>query len=262
MIAVQPAGGNRASCTCLMIVGNVERTIRQSLDSTMASGCFDEYVIVQDTRIKDRTTQILEGYRARFPQIRLLWHEWKTKDYSAPRNLGLSDARMDRCFWIDGDETLMDPMGIYSLLQRPERMAYHIWQVSPTPYQRLVWTHQLRLFPRLTGVKWELPIHEQLVFSIRRLGIPEEITPYRVWHLGYIDEATNTTKHRERAQIMRDWLRRHPQKDQVRAYIEEQYLSSMLYLRNIPHAGRHIRVTPGQETEYKSSFIHRRHLAP
>jgi len=243
-----------------MIVGNAERTIRRCMDSTLGSGCFDEYVIVLDTSIADQTAKILEGYRARHPQIRLLWHEWKTKDYSKPRNLGLSHATMDRAYWQDGDEVLIDPAGIYSLLQQPEKKAYHIWQVSPTPYQRLVWTHQLRLFPRLTDVKWELPIHEQLVFSIRRLGIPEKITPYRVWHLGYIEEATNTRKHRERAQIMRDWLRRHPTKDQARAYINEQYVASMIYLRNIPQVGKHIKVTPGRETEYKSSFIHRRHL--
>jgi len=204
------------------------------MDSLLESNCFDEFILTLDTRTRDRTPGILAGYASRYPQIRLLWHDWRTQDYSAARNHGLQYARTERLYWQDGDEILLDPAGIGALLRNPEPRAYHIWQISPVPFDDPVWTHQLRLWPNLTGVKWELPIHEQLAFSIRRLGIPETITPYCVWHFGYALPETNTKKHRERAKVMRDWLRKHPQQDQKRAYIQEQYASSMAYLRNIP----------------------------
>ena len=237
MVQIEPGQSERSSCTCLMILGNEEPTIRLCMDSLLSSGCFDEYILVQDTRTKDRTPGIVAGYASRYPQIRILWHNWKKQDYSAARNHGLRYARTKRLYWQDGDEILLDPAGIRSLLQNPEVRAYHIWQISPTPFGAPVQTHQLRLWPNLTGVKWELPVHEQLAFSIRKLGVPETITPYRVKHYGYVDTNTNTTKHRERAEIMREWLRKHPQNDQKRAYMLEQYRASMAYLRNVP-AGR------------------------
>ena len=236
MTQVRPAGTGRSSCTCLMILGNEEATIRACMDSVLNSGCFDEYILVLDTRIKDKTPQILGEYREKDPRIKLLFHEWKKQDYAAARNVGLREVRTDRAYWQDGDEVLLDPGGVRSLLQNPEIRAYHIWQISPTPYKGgNVYTHQLRLFPHLPGVKWELPIHEQLAFSIRRLGIPETISNFRVYHYGYIDDNTNAQKHSDRAKIMRDWLRRHPRNDQKRAYIMEQYTSSMRFLRDMRH---------------------------
>ena len=227
------AGKRRDTCACLMILGNKEHTIRQCMDSLLSSRCFDEYIIVMDTRTRDATPAILEAYRSRHPRIRILWHKWRKQDYAEARNVGLKAARAERIYWHDGDEVMLDGPGMYSLLQNPTLMAYHIWNTSPTPYNRLVSTHQLRLFPNLTGVKWELPVHEQVVFSLRKLGVPETITNLRIWHLGYGNEASNTQKHQERAGIMRDWLRRHPRMDAKRQYIQEQYASSMDYLTNM-----------------------------
>lgn len=235
MIAIdQPNGAPRLSCACLMILGNVEPTIRLCMDSVLSSGCFDEYVLVQDTRTRDATAAILEGYRAQNPNIRILWHDWKKQDYSAARNVGLRDAspNMQMIYWQDGDEVLLDPAGVHSLLQNTNRQAYHIWQQSPTPEGGYIQTHQLRLFPHLAGLEWELPVHEQVAFAIRNLGIPEHMTPYRVWHFGYDNHGINAEKHIERAKIMRDWLKRHPEKDQRRAYMQEQYQSSMAFIKN------------------------------
>lgn len=223
----------RSTCSCLMILGNVEPTIRLCMDSVLSSGCFDEYILVLDNRIKDQTRGILAGYRDQYPGIRLLRHTWRNQDYAAARNAGLQQAKMERIYWQDGDEVLLDPDGVYSLLQDPAPIGYHIWQLSPTPYGADTQVHQLRLFPNLTGVKWELPVHEQVTFSLRRLGIPERVTQCRVWHYGYADDSVNAEKHIERAKIMRDWLKKHPRNDQGRAYLLEQYESSMAYLRNL-----------------------------
>lgn len=219
-----------------MILGNEERTIRLCMDSLMSSNCFDEFVVVHDTRTSDQTPEILEGYRAQFPgQFKRVWHKWKKLDYAAARNAGLKHATADRLYWHDGDEIMLDPEGFYSLLQEQAPLGFHIWNVSPTPDNSLVWTHQLRLFPNLTGVKWELPIHEQVTFSLRDLGVQEQITNLRIWHLGYTDETVNARKHLERARAMEEWLREHPKPGVRREYIMQQYSSSMRYLQNMQH---------------------------
>ncbi len=229
MTALRP----RASCACLMILGNVEPTITACLESVISARCFDQIILVQDARTADRTPALLEGFRSRYPRIKILWHDWKNQDYAAARNKGLRDARTKFIYWQDGDEVLLDPSGVRELLQNPGRAAYHIWQVSPTPDGGQISIHQLRLFPNLTGVKWELPVHEQVIFSLRKKGIPEKMTNLRVSHSGYADTGINTEKHIERAAIMARWLKQHPRRDGRRAYLEEQYLSSMRYIQEL-----------------------------
>jgi glycosyltransferase involved in cell wall biosynthesis len=231
MIQLESTSAPRFSCACLMIVGDVEPTIRSCMDSVLFSGCFDQYVIIQDARTSDATPEILENYRKAHPEIRLAWHDWRSQDYAKARNRGLELTSCQYGFWIDGDEILLDAGGIFRTLQNPGGRAFHIWQVGPDPFGRIVQTHQLRLFPILTGVKWELPVHEQLVFSIRRLGIPEEITPYRVWHFGYQSEEANARKHRRYSEIMRAWLTRGNRPKPHKRYLDEQYQSSMSYIR-------------------------------
>lgn len=235
MVAVEGIGkGEKVSCSCLMIVRDAEKTIEACLRSVIRSGCFDRIVIVQDTRIQDPTRLILSDYAkiVRYPPITLSWHKWKGEDYSEARNRTLEYADTQYGYWIDADEVLMDAAGIRRILEYPAGAAYHIWQISPTPDRAIVKTHQLRLFPILTGVKWELPVHEQLAFSLRRLGIPEHMTRYRVWHLGYSSEEGNRSKHRRYAAIMKRWLAGHKTENRERGYIQEQYKSSSDYLRN------------------------------
>lgn len=232
MIEVKGTPAPRLSCACLMILGDVEGTIRSCMDSVLFSGCFDQFVIVQDARTSDATPEILENYRSQHPNINLLWHDWRSQDYAKPRNKGLELAGSHYGFWIDGDEMLLDAGGIYRILQNPLGQAYHIWQIGPDPFGGIVKTHQLRLFPIRPGVKWELPVHEQLAFSLRRLGVKENLTPYRVWHLGYHSQEGNTAKHKRYSDIMRAWLSRHRNRNSEREYMKQQYQSSMSYLRN------------------------------
>jgi len=225
----------RQTCTALMILGNAEKTINLCMDSMIGSNCFDEYILTLDARTNDRTPAILEGYRRSYPQvIHIIPHRWKSQDYATARNVGLKRAKMERIYWQDSDEVLLDPDGVCSLLQDPRPVGYHIWQLSPVPQGGdPLPIHQLRLFPHVAGIKWELPIHEQVAYSLREKGIPEELTPYRVWHTGYADQNINTEKHIERAYAMREWLKKNKKEDDKRAYVMEQYLASMTYLTNM-----------------------------
>lgn len=234
MIRIDPqyAKAKKTTCACVMIVRDAEKTIRQCLDSVLRSGCFEQVVVVLDTRTKDNTAVILQEYSGKYPEVKVVWYRWTKQDYSAARNVSLLNATTDYAFWIDGDESLMDGDELYRILLNPGGKAYYAYQVSKLPDGNIIHLPQLRLFPLAAGVRFELPVHEQVAFTIRRLGIKEEYSKVRVWHLGYISEDAIFRKHQIYYGIMSDFLNRHRQQDASRNYIQEQYLKSKSYLES------------------------------
>lgn len=220
-----------ATCACMMIVRNAEETIDDCIRSLLVAGCFQQIIIMVDTRTNDNTVPILQAYRRQCPFIELYFYDWKTENYAAARNAALSKARTEYGYWQDSDEWLVDQKALCMLLANPQGKAYHIFQVSRTPDGGLMThLHQLRVFPILPGVRWELPVHEQLAFSIRRLGIEEKIRQdISVYHTGYVSSELNGQKHQKYFDIMDKWLRT-PEgmsaPGNVKRYVLDQYDSS------------------------------------
>jgi len=52
----------------------------------------------------------------------------------------------------------------------------------------------IRLFPLLKGVRWTYKVHEQILPSLRRAGVPVQWTDIVVRHTGYVDRAVRTRK--------------------------------------------------------------------
>jgi glycosyltransferase involved in cell wall biosynthesis len=235
MIRIEPLAGNKVSsngvsCACLLIVRDSEDTIARCLDSILKANAFDQIVLVLDTRTKDNTPEILDSMAAMNPAITLAWYNWDKDDFSAARNQTLLLGETKYGFWMDSDDELIDTDSVNMLLARPGDAAYYYNIIIPTPYGRTVYTKHLRLFPMLPGVRWELPIHEQLAFSLRERGIPEIPTPYRILHLGYTSDEQIEGKHRRYLGIMEKWLREHPGPSQQRDYIMERASESRAYL--------------------------------
>lgn len=221
----------RTSCSCLMIVRDSERTIQDCMDSLLKANCFDKFIIILDTRTRDRTPEILAWLQAINPKFQVSWYEWKTDEFDRARNQALKYADTKYGFWMDSDDVLLDIGGLYSLLINPLGAAYYFNIVIPTPFGYETGTKHLRLFPILPGVSWELPVHEQLAFSLRALGVPEIPTPYRILHLGYDTEERVTGKHQRYYTIMSKYLREHPEDSPQTRYIREQAGVSRTYLK-------------------------------
>ncbi len=231
MIELSSPAPDRASCACLMIVRDADQTVEGCLNSVLEAGAFDQIIIVIDSRTKDRTSEILSGYALRYANIELYLYKWQNQDFSEARNYGLERAKTQYAFWIDADDVVLDPAGIRRLLERPMGAAYYFRVLIPGPGGSYQETKHLRLFPLLPGVRWELPVHEQVIFSLRRAGVREIDTKYRILHLGYTSNEVVSQKHLRNYRIMHTWLPKGKNKEHLgRRYIEKQYEKSRRYL--------------------------------
>lgn len=198
----------KATCTCFVLVGNGEATIRRCLDSAINSGCFESILVILDSESRDTTRIILSEY-ARRGNIRAIIYRWKRPaDFSEVRNFALDNIHTEYAFWLDADEELIDPDGLRGLLEKPGP-AYLIWVDSPLP----VGSHNMyqpRLFPMTAGVKFECSVFERLDWSLKGHGVPIVSTNLRpINHDGYMNQRTLKLKNiRNRAILMRWWQRK------------------------------------------------------
>lgn len=212
-----------------MIVRDAEDTIAQCLESIIGAGCFDQIVIALDTRTQDGTERIISEYSRYFP-IKLIPYRWASQDFSAARNIALRHTDTEYAFWIDADEQILDADGICEIIRNPQGKAYMMIQLSRLPDGSLIHVPQVRLFPVKRGVVWELPIHEQIGFSLERLNIPVVGTQYRIYHSGYITDELITSKHIRNYPALKRYVESGQGDARRKRYIMEQYNVSRQYL--------------------------------
>jgi hypothetical protein len=219
------------SCSANIIVRDAEGEIGQCLDSIIMPGCFSEIVIAVDTRTKDRTLQVIDSYRSLIP-IKAFWYDhhglW---DELGARNATLRESSGEYILWIDADEILDKPSGC-CLLQNPGKKAFYLHQVSILSDGTYYDLPQIRLFPNVKGVRWELPIHCQIFFSLERIGIPMEDTLYRILHTGYDSPEKIRDKHVRNYPMLLGYLNEHRTNNRKRQYIMDRYNESYSYLKS------------------------------
>ena len=218
--------GNRIKCSLgwniILTAGNrglLIRMLRSIADIA------DQIVIVADEKTPPGMTDIASEftddiYLARWPN-----------DFAYQRNRALAMTRTDYVAWVDSDEWVNSySVGrIDNLMQRPGGKAYYIWQYSPTENGNHIFVPQVRLFLRLAGVRWEIPIHEQILPSLARLGVPTELTDLRIDHAGYYLDEEVFRKHMRNLPLLRKRIREHPEDTFTRGNLEkaERYQRSV-----------------------------------
>ncbi len=146
-----------------MIVKNEEKVLARCLDTL--HGLADEIIIV-DTGSADATKEIAAGYTDKlydFPWI---------DDFSAARNFAFSKATMEYIYSADADEILDEEnRRRFQLLKQtllPEieivQMKYANQLEFNTTYNYDV-EYRPKLYKRLRTLRWEEPIHENVVLS-------------------------------------------------------------------------------------------------
>ena len=68
----------------------------------------------------------------------------------------------------------------------------------------------MRLFPKKPGVLFEGRVHEQVIFSLQRLGIPLEYLAIRIRHTGYDDPTAIKGKYERNWAILEADLEKNP----------------------------------------------------
>jgi len=134
-------------------------------------------------------------------------------DFAGQRNIALDMSRYLYNAWMDTDESLRPDVArrIASLMTAPRLKAFYLWQASPSVDGSVTYVPQIRIFPRLPGVRWEIPAHEQIYPSLERAGVRTELTDLRIEHSGYWNERRVRQKNLRNLKILARWVQEHPE---------------------------------------------------
>lgn len=184
--------------TLALIARNEEAHIGRCLRST--SGLAAEMIVV-DTGSTDRTKEIALSCGARvldFPWI---------DDFSAARNQALEAAHGRWILVLDADEYL-PPSSVEAILALTSSAAaadraYHLVNKSSMDEGRTGISGLIvRLFPNDPRVRYEWPVHEQVVTSLQRANIPIANTGIEIIHAGYSSPEVNAAKQERNLRIL------------------------------------------------------------
>jgi tetratricopeptide (TPR) repeat protein len=192
-----------------MIVRDEIDVIEGAFES--ARGVVDE-IIVADTGSEDGTADLVRQLGAE-----VIDHRWQD-DFSAARNASLERATGDWILVLDADERL-DSAGRTELrarLEGPRDRAYTFRQHTyleharaaglrscadaPAAYRGYcgyLLARQTRLFPRLAGLSYRGPVHEEITADLERLGLARTDTEIVVHHLGKVRGASRDARKNE-----------------------------------------------------------------
>ncbi len=208
MDAVPTDPGARLSLC--MIVRNEEARLGKCLDSV--KGLVDEIIVV-DTGSTDRTVEIAQRHGAVMGSF-----EW-CDDFSAARNESLKLATGDWVMWLDADDLMPAQFhGPIRTLVAGSRDRSYFFVLDDQGYES-VSCLQMRLFPNVEGIRFEMPIHEQITPSLGRLGIDMQPTDIRVVHTGYTTPEVVYEKKQRYLGIMERWLEKYPGDYIVRSHV-------------------------------------------
>jgi tetratricopeptide (TPR) repeat protein len=167
-----------------MIVKNEEAHLPGCLESV--ADLVDEIVVV-DTGSTDGTRAIAERFGARVVDF-----PW-TEDFSAARNESLRHATGQWIFWLDADDRLDEAARdrlralFAGLGDRNEAWLMRVLSVQDAGTGSAVLVDQVRLFPDHPEIRWQYPIHEQILPAIQRLGGEVRASDVEIRHEGYRD---------------------------------------------------------------------------
>ncbi len=211
---INPTSGGGRLSIC-MIVKNEEEALPKCLSSIQ--GLADELIVV-DTGSTDRTVKIVQSFEAK------VYHFAWNDNFSDARNESLKHATGDWILWLDADDILPKThhATIRRLLGQPNNHAFFFRLENVGGDEATC--YQLRMFPNLPGIEYTMPVHEQILPSLMRLGVNKMVNlDVSVIHTGYTDAKTIAAKNAKYLEIMEKWLVEHPQDYVTRAHAARIY---------------------------------------
>ena len=185
-----------------MIVKNEREHLGRCLSSVKE--IVDEMIVV-DTGSTDGTQEIAREHGAT-----LIQSTWEN-DFARARNRSLAEARGDWILVLDADEFIPpgEETALRALLTRETPAAFNlVVQCSSDGGLTGMLVHIVRLFPNRPDVRYEWPVHEQVMTSLARARVPVVNATVRVVHTGYSDRETNRRKQIRNREILQAQLDR------------------------------------------------------
>jgi len=230
MIVSKNPDAFRVPLVCNVIAGNcrLSRFRRMIHSAALVS---DLIVVVFDGSARKSLYDVAYQYGCRV--VTSVWRN----DFAYQRNIALSVTReyaahlgvIVYVLWMDTDEWLRRDVAarIVSLMRAPRLKAFYLWQGSPARDGSFTLVPQVRIFPLLPGVVWEIPLHEQNLLSLERIGVQTEVTDLRIEHSGYWNEREVAAKNARNLEI----LRRRVMTDPDDAFSRQNYQNALNYHR-------------------------------
>jgi tetratricopeptide (TPR) repeat protein len=185
-----------AGISLCMIVKDEERFLADALRSV--AGVVDEICIV-DTGSTDRTLAIAREFGARIAQV--AWND----DFSAARNAALALATRRWIFVLDADERLVPESrdALRAIGASPAR-GRGCWIACRNLADDFKGSGAMtnaivRLFPNDPQIRYRNAIHEYVTCDGVESGLPSDLAPIEIVHLGYLSEIV-----RERGKAQRN----------------------------------------------------------
>lgn len=209
------------SLSVCLIVRNEESRLARCLKSAAFAG----EIVIADTGSVDGTAELARQFTSRVFSV-----PW-TDDFSAARNAVLEKARGDWILSLDADETL--PAGSESIIRQltgkpspPDGYLVRLQCHTGTPGgQSVEWGLQCRLFRNKPAIRFQGPVHEQIIGSIQKQHGAVEISPLVIEHHGYIlDQADLMLKWERNLRILEQHLARFPDDSYSRYQLGRQLL--------------------------------------
>jgi hypothetical protein len=212
-----------------VIAGNVPPVRFQRMMESIAPVA-DHIAVVFDETAPDSLYDIAHRHRSDIATYRWIG------DFAYQRNNALEMTRRRYAgqgivyvAWTDTDEWVRQDVGarIRNLMTAPRMKAFYLWQGSPSRTGGLTLVPQIRIFPLVDGVRWEIPAHEQILPSLKRVGIQTEVTDLRIEHSGYWNDREVAQKNRRNLAILRKRVQTNPED----TFSQQNYQNALQYDR-------------------------------
>lgn len=178
---------NISTLSVCIIAKNEELCIEQCIESIKPVA--DE-IIVNDTGSIDNTLEIVKSCGADIIQS-----EWKN-DFSYSRNISIKNAKNPWILWLDADDIVpQQSLALINQLkkQKPDKVFAMVVR-NQKPDGTGTEFMQARMFPNNPAIRFERPIHEQIMPSALRIGLTMHNTDIVIEHHGYADPKTMKSK--------------------------------------------------------------------
>ena len=202
-----------------MIVKDEEKNLPRCLKHI--KNVVDEIIIV-DTGSKDRTPLIAKELGAK------VYHFKWCDDFSAARNESLRHAKGDYIIYLDADDRVSkkDAEKIAILknsFPKEKDIAYSLRIMLPSPEGGKNSAYQVRIFPNLPDIRFEQPIHEQIVPALKKKGIKGMLTDIVIEHKGYEDYGLLRKKAYRNLNILKKLLLKDPENWFAHYFLAQTY---------------------------------------
>ena len=178
-----------------MIVKNESETLPNCLQSIQPIA--DEIIVV-DTGSDDNTLEIAKQYGAK-----VIESDWRD-DFSYSRNISINHAKGSWILWLDADDIVPadSVLKIHELKKRKPDKVLGMVVRNQKPNGTGTEFIQARMFPNDPAIRFERPIHEQMMPSALKAGYIMIPTDVVIEHHGYADNDAMKKKAARNVQML------------------------------------------------------------